>query len=586
MLRMSSLFLRTLREDPADAEVPSHKLLVRAGAVRRIAPGIFSWLPLGYRIYRKIENVVREEMDRAGFQEVHFPALLPRDAYEATNRWTEYGDNLFRLQDRRKVDYLLGPTHEEMFTLMVKGEYSSYKDLPLRIYQIQTKFRDEARPRAGILRGREFVMKDSYSFDIDDAGLEVSYQAHRDAYIATFDRLKLDYVIVSAMSGAMGGSKSEEFLALCENGEDTFVRCHSCGYAANVEAVTTLIPPALSVSNENAAHTEQTPKTPTIESLVELSNSRADLKRSDREWTAADTLKNVVFKVTRPDGSKYVLAVGLPGNRDVDIKRLETFIHPDAPEVFEEEDFKANPLLKKGYIGPAILGENSDTKIKYLVDPRIVDGTRWISGANEYNHHTYDLMMGRDFKADGTVEAAQVLEGDACPTGCGGQLQTARGIEIGHIFQLGRKYAQALDLKVQDENGESRIVTMGSYGIGVSRLVAAIAEQHHDEKGLVWPNVAAPADVHLIATGKEDAVFDTAENLANELTSRGFEVLFDDRKSASAGVKFNDAELIGIPITVVVGKLLADGKVEIKNRKTGERSEIALADVVDAVTNA
>ena len=582
---MSTLFLRTLREDPADAEVPSHRLLVRSGAVRRIAPGIFSWLPLGYRIYRKIENVVREEMDRAGFQEVHFPALLPREAYEATNRWTEYGDNLFRLQDRRKVDYLLGPTHEEMFTLMVKGEYSSYKDLPLRIYQIQAKFRDEARPRAGILRGREFVMKDSYSFDIDDAGLEVSYLAHRDAYIATFDRLKLDYVIVSAMSGAMGGSKSEEFLAICENGEDTFVRCQGCGYAANVEAVSTLAPAASKVSDENPAHTEQTPKTPTIDSLVNLSNNRDDLKRDDREWHAADTLKNVVFKVTRPDGSKYVLAIGLPGNRDVDIKRLETFIHPDEPEVFEEEDFKAHPLLKKGYIGPAILGEKSETKIKYLVDPRIVDGTRWISGANEYNHHTYDLMMGRDFKADGIVEAAEVLPGDDCPTGCGGNLETARGIEIGHIFQLGRKYAEALDLKVQDENGENRVVTMGSYGIGVSRLVAAIAEQHHDEKGLTWPKVAAPADVHIVATGKEDAVFEAAEKLANEFTSRGVEVLYDDRRSASAGVKFNDAELLGIPVTIVVGKLLVDGKVELKVRKTGERSEVEISDAVDAAIN-
>ena len=586
MLRLSSLFLRTLREDPADAEVPSHKLLVRAGAVRRIAPGIFSWLPLGYRIYRKIENVVREEMDNAGFQEVHFPALLPREAYEATNRWTEYGDNLFRLQDRRKVDYLLGPTHEEMFTLMVKGEYSSYKDLPLRIYQIQTKFRDEARPRAGILRGREFVMKDSYSFDIDDAGLEVSYQAHRDAYISTFDRLKLDYVIVSAMSGAMGGSKSEEFLAICDNGEDTFVRCHGCGYAANVEAVSTLAPVALEISNDNPAHTEQTPKTPTIDSLVELSNSRQDLQRIDRKWESSDTLKNVVFKVTRPDGSQYVLAVGLPGNRDVDIKRLETFIHPDAPEVFEEEDFKANPLLKKGYIGPTILGLDSATKIKYLVDPRVVDGTRWISGANEYNHHTYDLMMGRDFKADGIVEAAQVLEGDACPTGCGGILQTARGIEIGHIFQLGRKYAEALDLTVQDENGESRVVTMGSYGIGVSRLVAAIAEQHHDEKGLTWPKVAAPADVHLVATGKDDAVFEAAEKLATELENAGVEVIYDDRRGASAGVKFNDAELLGVPLTIVVGKLLADGKVELKHRKSGEKQEVALTAAVDAVLNA
>lgn len=583
---MSNLFLRTLREDPADAEVPSHKLLVRSGAVRRIAPGIFSWLPLGYRIYRKIENIVREEMDNAGFQEVHFPALLPRDAYEATNRWTEYGDNLFRLQDRRKVDYLLGPTHEEMFTLMVKGEYSSYKDLPLRIYQIQTKYRDEARPRAGILRGREFVMKDSYSFDIDDAGLEASYLAHRNAYISTFDRLKLNYVIVSAMSGAMGGSKSEEFLALCENGEDTFVRCGSCGYAANVEAVTTLAPTPTAITEDAPAHTEQTPKTPTIESLVELSNSRADLQRADRPWTAADTLKNVVFKVTRPDASKYVLAIGLPGNRDVDIKRLETFLHPDAPEVFEEEDFKQNPLLKKGYIGPTILGEKSETKIKYLVDPRVVAGTRWISGANEYNHHTYDLMMGRDFHADGVVEAAEVLEGDACPNGCGGNLETARGIEIGHIFQLGRKYAEALDLKVQDENGESKIVTMGSYGIGVSRLVAAIAEQHHDEKGLTWPKAVAPADVHIIATGKEDAVFEIALDIALKLENNQLEVLLDDRRSASAGVKFNDAELLGIPKTIIVGKLTSEGKVELKDRKTGERTDVLISEIVDAVLNA
>lgn len=585
MLRMSSLFLRTLREDPADAEVPSHKLLVRAGAVRRIAPGIFSWLPLGYRIYRKVEKVVREEMDNAGFQEVHFPALLPRDAYEATNRWTEYGDNLFRLQDRRKVDFLLGPTHEEMFTLMVKGEYSSHKDLPLRIYQIQTKYRDEARPRAGILRGREFVMKDSYSFDIDDAGLEASYLAHRNAYISTFDRLQLDYVIVSAMSGAMGGSKSEEFLALCDNGEDTFVRCNTCGYAANVEAVSTLVPKSQNVSEENAAHTEQTPKTPTIESLVELSNSRADLQRTDRPWTAADTLKNVVFNVTRPDASTYVLAIGLPGNREVDIKRLETFLHPDAPEVFEEDDFKKYPLLKKGYIGPGILGEKSATKIKYLVDPRIVDGTRWISGSNEYNHHTYDLMMGRDFFADGIVEAAEVLEGDDCPNDCGGKLQTARGIEIGHIFQLGRKYAEALDLKVQDENGESKVVTMGSYGIGVSRLVAAIAEQHHDEKGLTWPSVVAPADVHIVATGKDESVFEVANEIGTNLEKRGLEVLLDDRRSASAGVKFNDAELLGIPKAIVVGKLLAEGKVELKDRRSGDRTEIAINDIVDAVIN-
>ncbi|MEY4322409.1 MAG: hypothetical protein RL410_190 [Actinomycetota bacterium] len=577
---MSTLFLRTLREDPADAEVPSHKLLVRAGMVRRIAPGVFSWLPLGYLVYRNIERIVREEMDNAGFQEVHFPALLPREAYEATNRWVEYGDNLFRLQDRRKNDYLLGPTHEEVFTLMVKGEYSSYKDLPLRIYQIQTKYRDEARPRAGILRGREFVMKDSYSFDIDDAGLETSYLAHRDAYISLFDRLKLNYVIVSAMSGAMGGSKSEEFLAYCDTGEDTFVRCTTCGFAANVEAVTTAAPAAIDFTNAPAAHVEDTPKTPTIDSLVDLANTRDDLKRADRQWTAADTLKNVVFKLTMPDGSTSVLAVGLPGNREVDMKRLESAVHPAEVSAFEEEDFKKHPLLKKGYIGPQILGEKNASGIRYLLDPRVVAGTRWITGANEYNKHVFELTAGRDFSADGTIEAAEVLEGDACSAGCGGVLTAARGIEIGHIFQLGRKYAQALDLTVLDEKGEKVVVTMGSYGVGVSRAVATVAEQHHDEKGLVWPREIAPADVHLVATGKEDEVFAAAEKLAVDLEAAGVRVLFDDRRGASAGVKFNDAELLGIPTIVVVGKLLADGKVEVKDRASGEKSEIAVSDAV------
>lgn len=583
MLRMSSLFLRTLREDPSDAEVPSHKLLVRAGMVRRIAPGVFSWLPLGYLIYRNVERIVREEMDRAGFQEVHFPALLPREPYEATNRWTEYGDNLFRLQDRRKNDYLLGPTHEEMFTLMVKGEYSSYKDLPLSIYQIQTKYRDEARPRAGILRGREFVMKDSYSFDVDDAGLEVSYANHRQAYINTFDRLGLNYVIVSAMSGAMGGSKSEEFLAGCESGEDTFVQCVSCGYAANVEAVTTLATPPIDFADAPAAHVEQTPKTPTIETLVSLSNEREDLRRNDRAWTAADTLKNVVFKLRYTDGSESVLAVGLPGNREVDLKRLEAAVHPADVLPFEEADFATHPLLKKGYIGPQILGEKSASGVRYLVDPRVVPGTRWITGANQYNQHVYDLTCGRDFQPDGFIEAAEVLEGDACPSGCGGVLSAARGIEIGHIFQLGRKYAEALDLTVLNENGERVVVTMGSYGIGVSRAVAAVAEQSYDDKGLVWPREVAPADVHIIAAGKDELPWEKAEEFAQQLEAVGVRVLFDDRRSASMGVKFNDSELIGVPTIVVFGKLLGDGLVEVKDRKTGTKAEIAVSDVLQYV---
>ena len=579
---MSSLFLRTLREDPADAEVPSHRLLVRAGYVRRVAPGVFSWLPLGYIVYRNVERIVREEMDAAGFQEVHFPSLLPREPFETTGRWTEYGDTLFRLQDRKENDYLLGPTHEEMFTLLVKGEYSSYKDLPLVIYQIQTKFRDEARPRAGILRGREFVMKDSYSFDVTDEGLAISYGRHRDSYIKTFERLGLEYVIVSAMSGAMGGSASEEFLAPTVVGEDSFVRCSGCDYAANVEAVQTPAPGPADATGIPAAHAEDTPATPTIDSLVAVSNERSDLARPDRQWTAADTLKNIVFTVTNPDGTSYPLAVGLPGDREVDLKRLEAVLQPGVPGPFDEAEFARHPSLVKGYIGPGALGESNASGIRFVVDPRVVDGTRWITGADTAGKHVYDLVAGRDFTADGILDVAEVREGDECPA-CGGSLLLARGIEIGHIFQLGRKYADALGLRVLDEHGELVTVTMGSYGIGVSRAVAAIAEQSHDDKGLVWPREVAPADVHLIATGKDDAVFDAAEAIAAELELAGVRVLLDDRRGVSPGVKFNDSELIGIPTIMVVGKRLADGFVEVKDRSTGERTDLEVGTAAVAV---
>ena len=579
---MSSLFLRTLREDPADAEVPSHRLLVRAGYVRRVAPGVFSWLPLGYIVYRNVERIVREEMDAAGFQEVHFPSLLPREPFETTGRWTEYGDTLFRLQDRKENDYLLGPTHEEMFTLLVKGEYSSYKDLPLVVYQIQTKFRDEARPRAGILRGREFVMKDSYSFDVTDEGLAISYGRHRDSYIKTFERLGLEYVIVSAMSGAMGGSASEEFLAPTVVGEDSFVRCSGCDYAANVEAVQTPAPGPADATGIPAAHAEDTPGTPTIDSLVAVSNERSDLARPDRQWTAADTLKNIVFTVTNPDGTSYPLAVGLPGDREVDLKRLEAVLQPGVPGPFDEAEFARHPSLVKGYIGPGALGESNASGIRFVVDPRVVDGTRWITGADTAGKHVYDLVAGRDFTADGILDVAEVREGDECPA-CGAALLLARGIEIGHIFQLGRKYADALGLRVLDEHGELVTVTMGSYGIGVSRAVAAIAEQSHDDKGLVWPREVAPADVHLIATGKDDAVFDAAEAIAAELERAGVRVLLDDRRGVSPGVKFNDSELIGIPTIMVVGKRLADGFVEVKDRSTGERTDLEVGTAAAAV---
>ena len=578
LLRMSTLFVRTLRDDPADAEVPSHRLLVRAGYVRRIAPGIFSWLPLGYLVYRNIEGIVRAEMDAAGFQEVHFPALLPREPYERTNRWEEYGDNLFRLQDRKGGDYLLGPTHEEMFTLMVKGEYSSYKDLPLVIYQIQTKYRDEARPRAGILRGREFVMKDSYSFDVEDAGLERSYHRHRDAYISCFDRLNLTYVIVSAQSGAMGGSQSEEFLAPTEYGEDTYVRCVACDYAANIEAVVSPHMEPRDTTNLPPAQVHDTPDTPTIATLVEVSNAREDTRRSDRPWTAADTLKNVVFLADYPDGTTAPLAVGVPGDREVDVKRLEAALHPVALRPFEESDFVKYPALVEGYIGPGAL--SGEGNVRYLVDPRVAMGSAWITGANQPGRHVYGLVRGRDFDVDGQIEAVEIIEGDPCPQ-CGASVELARGIEIGHIFQLGRKYADALGLTVLDEHGKQVTVTMGSYGLGVSRAVAAVAEQHYDDKGLVWPREVAPADIHIVATGKDDAPFDTAEAIAAGAISQGLRVLIDDRRGVSPGVKFKDSELIGIPTIVVVGKRLADGVVELRDRASGDSVDVAVGDIVE-----
>ena len=575
LLRMSSLFLRTLRDDPADAEVPSHRLLVRAGYIRRAAPGGFTWLPLGYRVFRNVERVVREEMDRMGAQEVHFPALLPREPYEATNRWTEYGPNLFRLQDRRGNDFLLGPTHEEMFTLLVKDLYGSYKDLPVSLYQIQTKYRDEARPRAGLFRGREFTMKDSYSFDVDDAGLDKSYTAHRDAYIRVFDRLGLDYVIVSAMSGAMGGSRSEEFLHPTEIGEDTFVRSAG-GYAANVEAVTTVVPDEVPLEGLPAAHVEDTPDTPTIDTLVAV----AQQLFPDAGYTAASTLKNVLVTLVHPDGSREPVAIGVPGDREVDAKRLEAQVAPAEVEPFAE--FEKHPALVKGYIGPQVLGADSASGIRYLVDPRVVSGTRWITGADEPGRHVFDLVAGRDFSWDGVVEAAEVLAGDPAPDGSG-PLELARGVEMGHIFQLGRKYAEALDLKVLDENGKLVTVTMGSYGIGVSRAVAAIAESTHDELGLVWPREVAPADVHVVATGKDAAVFAAAEELAQALVGAGLTVLYDDRPKVSPGVKFKDAELLGMPTIVTVGRGLAEGVVELRDRATGEREEVPVAEAADRV---
>ena len=574
---MSELFLRTLREDPADAEVPSHKLLIRAGYVRPVGPGLYSWLPLGLKVLTKIEKVIRDEMAVVGSQEVRFPALLPRAPYETSNRWTEYGDGVFRLKDRRGNDYMLGPTHEEFFTLTVKGEYSSYKDFPLRLYQIQTKYRDEARPRAGILRGREFIMKDSYSFDVDDDGLKNAYHAHREAYQRIFAKLAVKYVIVAATSGAMGGSASEEFLAESEVGEDTYVRCLQSGYAANVEAVITTPPESLPIDGLPEPVVYDTGDTPTIATLVDWANG-ADLGRT---VTAADTLKNVLLKTRVPGGEWELLAIGLPGDRDVDDKRLGAALEPAEYVMLGDDDFTKSPFLVKGYIGPKALLDNG---VRYLIDPRVVDGTTWITGADEPGRHVTGLVAGRDFVADGTIDVAEVRDGDPSPDGAG-PLVSARGIEIGHVFQLGRKYADAFSADVLGENGKPVRLTMGSYGVGVSRLVAVIAEQHHDELGLRWPASVSPFDAHVVIANKDEEARAGATELAGALDRLGVEVLLDDRK-ASPGVKFKDAELLGVPWIVVVGRGWADGTVELRNRFTGENREIAVDDAASDISAA
>ncbi|MET7886354.1 proline--tRNA ligase [Streptomyces avermitilis] len=558
--RMSRLMVKTLRDDPADAETLNHKLLVRAGYVRRTAAGIWSWLPLGKKVLENVARVVREEMDAMGGQEVLLPALLPKEPYEATGRWEEYGPELFRLKDRKGAEYLLGPTHEEIFTQLVKDQCSSYKDLPVILYQIQAKYRDEARPRAGILRGREFLMKDSYSFDTADEGLAQSYALHREAYIKIFNRLGLDHRIVSAVSGAMGGSASEEFLAPAPAGEDTFVDCPACDYAANTEAVT-FVAPAVESAEHPAVEELDTPDTPTIESLAEYLGV-----------PASATLKNLLVKV---DGE--IVAVGVPGDREVDLGKLGEHLAPAVVDLVTAEDFEGRDDLVRGYVGPQGL-----EKVRYIADPRIAAGTSWITGANKQGVHAKNVVAGRDFEVDDYLDVVVVEAGDPCPK-CGTGLRLDRAIEIGHIFQLGRKYADAFQLDVLGKEGKPVRVTMGSYGIGVSRAVAALAEQTADAQGLCWPKEIAPADVHVVAAGKALQT-ELALDVAEKLGAAGVRVLVDDRAGVSPGVKFTDAELIGVPQILVAGRRSAEGVLELKDRKTGEREELTVEEAIARLT--
>ena len=598
-LRMSTMFLRTLREDPADADVDSAKLLQRAGYIRKAAPGIWTWLPLGLRVLNKIEAIIREEINGIGAQEVHFPALLPREPYEATHRWEEYGDNIFRLKDRHEADYLLAPTHEEMFTLLVKDMYSSYKDLPVTLYQIQTKYRDEFRPRAGLIRGREFIMKDAYSFTIDEEGMRKAYYDERGAYERIFQRLDLKYVPVFAMSGPMGGSASEEFLAPMPIGEDTFALAPS-GKAWNVEALSTPEPPAVDCAATPAADKRATPNAGTIDEMVDYANARYP-REDGRAWQAADILKNVVIAVKHAEDENHdepwreLVVVGVPGDRVVDMKRLEAQFAPSEIEEATEDDLKVHPELVRGYIGPMSVGpqarggkkastaDDAGDALRYLIDAHVARGSAWFTGADERDVDYYNLVYGRDFEADGVVEAVEVRHGDMSPDGSG-PLSFERGVEIGQVFQLGLKYSKALDLKVLDQNGKAVPVWMGCYGIGVSRVLACIAETHHDEAGLAWPSVIAPAAVHVVATGKDAVAFEGAEKLVAELEAKGLEVIYDDRKKVSPGVKFKDAELIGVPLVAVVGRdYVNDGTIELRDRNGENKVAVPAAEAADAL---
>ena len=530
---MSATFVRTLRDDPADAEVPSHRLLVRAGYIRRVSSGGYAWLPLGLRVLRNVERVVREEMDRVGGQEVHLPEPPPRGSYAFGSRW------------------------DEPFALLAKAELVSYRDLPLLVYQVR---QSGAVQRPGSRLGEDHnLMKDAYSFDLDDAALAKSYAAVREAYLRVFARLGLTVRAVAAHSGAMGGSASEEFLAPAPVGEDTFVACAACGYAANVEVVPSV--PAPAPPGEAPPMTEvPTPGSATIETLTAALGV-----------PASATLKNVLVMA-----GDEVVGVGVPGDREVDLNRLRLALAPAPVRVFEAADFAARPDLVRGYAGP------QRRAYRYLADRRVAPGTAWVTGANKPGVHVRDAVADRDFTVDEYLDVATVAPGDPCPS-CGGPLALDRGVEVGHVFQLGRKYTDAFGVDVPGPDGAPVRLTMGSYGIGVSRAVAVIAEQHADERGLVWPREVSPYDVHVVPVGRGEQPAHAAD-LADRLSVTGLRVLLDDRPNASAGVKLTDAELLGVPRVVVVGRRVADGVVEVRDRASGEVTEVALDDVVMAVT--
>jgi prolyl-tRNA synthetase len=564
---MSQLFLRTLRDDPAAADVDSHRLLVRAGYIRSVASGIYSWLPLGYRVVRKVAQIVREEMDAAGAQELWLPILQPLELWERSGRNATYGPELFRLKDRKETEFCLSPTAEEVITSTVAGEYSSYRDLPVNLYQINWKYRDELRPRFGVLRGREFLMKDAYSFDADEEGLKQSYRSMFDAYTRVFSRCGLTFRPVEGEAGQMGGDVNHEFMAVAAVGEDDFVWCKNCDYAANTQVATRGAPADVETEFGDVAAMEKvhTPDLPGIAGVAEFLGVSPD-----------EMLKSIAFEV---DGELGLALV--PGDREVNPYALGKALAPRTVRVFDDEDFERHPEIPKGYIGPHF----SDAAV-IVADRWVRTRPEWVTGANEPDYHVRRAVLDRDFRVDVWGDIAQVKTGDPCPR-CGAPLSVDRGIEVGQVFQLGTKYTEALDCKYTDEAGAQHPMVMGCYGIGVTRVVAAIAEEHHDDLGLIWPAVVAPFKVHLVVLpGKGDQAAEVlafAERLYEALTSAGVDVLYDDR-DVSPGIKFADADLLGMPTRLTVGaRGLARGVIERRERTTGVEDELAVANVAAAV---
>ncbi len=560
-MRMSKLLMPTLREVPAEAEIASHRLMLRAGLIRKLAAGVYSYLPLGLRTLHKVQEIVREEMDRAGAQELMMSALLPAEAYQASGRWEVFGPNMFKLKDRNDRDFCLGPTHEELFTQCVIDNVKSYKEYPMTLYQIQTKYRDEGRPRFGIIRSREFIMKDAYSFDLDEKGLDESYKKMYDAYRRIFTRLGLDFTIVDADSGAMGGSGSQEFMVKSPVGEDGIAYCDDCGYAANYEKCECIPEKAPQIEGDLPLEKIYTPNAHTIDELVQSLGMEAH-----------NFAKTIIYKA---DG-KYIAAM-VRGDRDVNEVKLKNLLGcTDDPELAEPAAVREITNAQVGFAGPINLG------IPVYADKEVALMQNFVVGANETDMHFKNVNIGRDFQPDVTADIRVVVTGDTCPK-CGGKIKSEQGIEVGHIFKLGTKYSDALGLKYLDENGKQNTVVMGCYGIGVTRCLAAAVEQLHDDNGIIWPVSIAPYQALVIPANYKNAdQTDAAEKIYSELTAAGIETLIDDR-SERAGVKFKDADLIGIPVRIVAGKKIGEGIVEYKERRMEKAEEMTVADAVARV---